>query len=96
ELWVVNFYSLTCIHCKNFEPTFKAFGEKMQKQMNNKIFVGNALYPDCNEAMSSLGIHGFPTVKLFYKGKVEDFNMPRTVDNLEKSAESFRKKIDPW
>ncbi|KAA6398428.1 MAG: hypothetical protein EZS28_006042 [Streblomastix strix] len=96
ELWVVNFYSLTCVHCKNFEPIYRAFGVKMQNKQNSKINVGSALYPNCQEAASSLGIRGFPTVKLFYKGKVEDFNMPRTVDNLERSAESFRRKLDPW
>ncbi|KAH7824013.1 Protein disulfide-isomerase [Monocercomonoides exilis] len=80
ELWMVLFYSHKCGWCKMFMPTYEEFGLKMQ---NDPILHVAAV--DCieqNKICNYFKINGYPTVKLFYGEKAEEFEKDRTVENL--------------
>lgn len=85
DIVIVKFYAPWCGHCKSLSPTWDAFS----KQNNSKkcksgknVFIVK-LDADANaEQAKKHGIDGFPTIKVFNNGSVNDYNGGRDIDSL--------------
>ena len=82
---IMYFYTEWCPYCKKAEPEwekFKAHVDSINNSNDRKIILSAI---DCDEKKSIADKHkveGYPTIKLFYKDAVYDFDAKVTKDNL--------------
>lgn len=80
---VIYVYMEGCGHCKQFDPTWKAFTERYGAALAAAGVSARKMRNDDPDA-KSLGVGGYPTVLLVYKTGADTtpFDGPRTVDGL--------------
>jgi len=74
--WLVEFFAPWCGHCKKLAPTW----EELATASKGKFNVAKV---DCTvekDVCGTIGVRGYPTVKLFVDGKIHDYNGQRTTD----------------
>ncbi|KAG8688702.1 hypothetical protein FRC11_004943 [Ceratobasidium sp. 423] len=83
-LWLVEFYSPYCPHCKRFAPTW----DKVAKEKAPLVDISGFTMAQVNciaqgDLCNSNGVTGYPQVMLFQDGKkLEEYSGDRTHDDL--------------
>tara|TARA_B100000780_G_scaffold220953_1_gene160044 strand:+ start:77 stop:580 length:504 start_codon:yes stop_codon:yes gene_type:complete len=82
---IMYFYTEWCPYCKKAEPEWEKFEAHVDSinNSNDRKIILSAI--DCDEKKSIADKHkveGYPTIKLFYKDAVYDFDAKVTKDNL--------------
>lgn len=84
EPWLIEFYAPWCGHCRQLEPTFKQLANKLHQHVN----IANVDGTQSPKLLQRYKIRGYPTIKLFYKDEIIDYNGNRSLQDLVKYATS--------
>jgi len=76
----VEFYAPWCGHCKSLAPEYEKFGAAFEGK--DDVVIAKVDADAHKELGSRFGVTGFPTLKLFTKGKPEDYTGGRTLEDL--------------
>ncbi|KAL5962398.1 hypothetical protein TSMEX_009852, partial [Taenia solium] len=76
--WLVAFIAPWCGHCKNLAPEWKRAAEKLK----GKVKVGTVDATVNNNLAGRYEIRGFPTIKYFKSGQVEEYNGMRSAEGI--------------
>eukprot|EP01100_Stratorugosa_tubuloviscum_P004875 TRINITY_DN2231_c1_g2_i1.p1 TRINITY_DN2231_c1_g2~~TRINITY_DN2231_c1_g2_i1.p1 ORF type:complete len:330 (-),score=152.00 TRINITY_DN2231_c1_g2_i1:69-1058(-) len=91
DFWVVKFFAPWCGHCKRMVADYNDLARTQQKEKHFGVAE-----VDCTiekELCEKLSVYGFPTIKLYYKGKfVKDHKGPRTITALTELVNDERAK----
>jgi len=102
DLFMVAFTAPWCGHCKSLKPEFYKAAESLGGVVN----MGNVNCDDEKELAGKFDVKGFPTIKIFSKGRViEDYQRGRDANsivtdlmsrfnNLPDSVKIFKSKAD--
>lgn len=86
---LVEFYATWCGHCQSFAPDYV----KVAEQLKGQVVCAKVDTPEEHDLIEKYDILGFPTIKLFRKGKLpENYEKFRSVDQL---VQWSLKKIGP-
>lgn len=83
------FYTNWCGYSQQFLPIWNEFETKYKNKDINIVKIDADIYKGFTESM---GIEGFPTVKLIIENNIYTFNDNRTKENLEKFVNEHKKK----
>lgn len=86
ESFLVKFYAPWCGHCKHLAPIFDRASELLAGEMK----FGKVDATAQTNLKAKYDITGYPTVKFFRDGKVQDYEFPRT----EEGFVSFAKRMN--
>lgn len=78
DLWLVEFFAPWCGHCKNLAPHW----QKAATELKGKIKLGALDATVHSVTASRYGVQGYPTIKFFNKGDVEDYDGGRTSSDI--------------
>ena len=83
-----------CGHCRSMMPEWNRFEREIPKSCKVKIAkIEDSVYSTVKQDID-LGAEGFPTIKLFNKGKlVKKYGGDRTSSDMIKFVQSHEKKI---
>ena len=83
-----------CGHCRSMMPEWNRFEKEIPKSCKVKIAkIEDSVYSTVKQDID-LGAEGFPTIKLFNKGKlVKKYGGDRTSSDMIKFVQSHEKKI---
>jgi thiol-disulfide isomerase/thioredoxin len=85
DISIMYFYTEWCPYCKKAEPEWKKFEKYVDNINNTNDYNVTLTAIDCDEKKSvadKYKVEGYPSVKLFYKGEVQDFDAKVTKENL--------------
>ena len=88
NIWMVNFYAPWCGWCQRLAPEWEK-AAKMLKDTN--VNIGSV---DCTvqeKIAKSNQIRGYPTIKIFYKGSVKNYNYKRNAEDIANFALTLEK-----
>lgn len=78
DMWLVEFFAPWCGHCKNLAPQWEAAATELK----GKVKLG-ALDATVNTVMASrYEVKGYPTIKFFHKGDVEEYDGGRKSSDI--------------
>lgn len=92
DIVLVKFYAPWCGHCKSLAPTWDNITKKLNGKSSRdgrKIWIAKLDADANNEQARKHNIQGYPTIKLFTAGDVQEYNGGRD----EASLESFISNI---
>ncbi|KAM3176443.1 hypothetical protein ACTXT7_006522 [Hymenolepis weldensis] len=76
--WLVAFIAPWCGHCQNLKPEWRRAAE----QLRGKVKVGTVDATVHTNLSQRYQIRGFPTIKYFRSGKVEDYDRGRSAEDI--------------
>tara|TARA_B110000444_G_scaffold160962_2_gene150405 strand:- start:80 stop:574 length:495 start_codon:yes stop_codon:yes gene_type:complete len=82
---IMYFYTEWCPYCKKAQPEWDKFEQHVDNINSTNDYKVILSSINCDEKKSIAdkhGVEGYPSIKLFYKGKVHDFDAKVTKDNL--------------
>jgi protein disulfide-isomerase-like protein len=82
---MVEFYAPWCGHCKTLEPQYEQAASSLKKFRNTGVVLAkmDASAEVNKNAAAAEGIEGFPTLKMYTKGKApEDYSGERDADSI--------------
>lgn len=89
--YVTLYYADWCSHCKRFEPEWfklKSAYNKVKQDIKNKYnmeIILNEYESDTSpREITEAGVEGFPTIKIKYNDKIDDYIGDRTAQSLFK------------
>ena len=102
---VTLYYADWCGHCKTFKPEwfgFKGAYQQLKDEIEKKYHIVLVLNEyendtDPTDAAGNAGVRGFPTVKIQYNEKIDDYIGDRTAKGLfEKTINASPSDIESW
>ncbi|MCL4121977.1 UNVERIFIED_CONTAM: hypothetical protein GTU68_058655 [Idotea baltica] len=92
DLWLVEFFAPWCGHCKNLAPHW----EKAATELKGKVKLGALDATAHTIKAGQYDVRGYPTIKVFHKGEVEEYNGGRTASDIVQWAlEKSSANIEP-
>ncbi|KRW98196.1 Thioredoxin-like fold [Pseudocohnilembus persalinus] len=92
NIWFIKFYAPWCGHCKQLHPKWQQLGQQLSQEEGIKIGAIDCTQ-QINQALCQKNkVQGYPTLKIFYKGKSFDYNGQRELQNLKQHVLNFKKK----
>lgn len=88
EIWIVEFFAPWCGHCQQFASEYS----KAATALKGVAKVGAINADDHKSVAGRYGVRGFPTIKIVYQSKTEDYNGPRTAQGLADAVVNVIKK----
>jgi len=89
--FLIMFYAPWCGHCKKAMPEFESASADVDKEVQfGKVDCTNE-----QSLCSDYGVQGYPTIKFFGGGKIEDYNGARSKSDFVSFAESQKDTIVP-
>eukprot|EP00210_Caulerpa_lentillifera_P005585 g5342.t1 len=86
---VVEFYAPWCGHCKKLAPEYEKAAKKLKEQGSSVTLANCDTTKEENKPlMKKYGVTGFPTLKLFRNGSIddpEDYEGPRDAEGIVKA-----------
>jgi len=83
---LIEFYAPWCGHCQHFAPTYKKLADLIaNSDRSGDIKIAKINASAHQSIVSSFSIRGFPTIKLFLKGKEKnpvDYTSDRSIQSL--------------
>lgn len=74
EIFVIEFYAPWCGHCKNLRPEYAAAATELKK---DNIILAKVDATEARDLSEEHGVQGFPTLKIYNKGTMLDYEGPR-------------------
>ncbi len=84
DIWLVEFFAPWCGHCKKLAPEWEKAASELSSQNGIKLGAVDATVQTA--LAEQYGIKGFPTIKVFSKGGVKDYNGARESDGIVQYA----------
>ncbi|OWF51690.1 protein disulfide-isomerase A6-like [Mizuhopecten yessoensis] len=78
DLWLVEFFAPWCGHCKNLAPEWQSAAS----QMKGKVKFGAVDATVHTVYASRYEVRGYPTIKMFQKGEVREYDGGRTASDI--------------
>uniref|UniRef100_A0A8C7P5M2 Protein disulfide-isomerase n=1 Tax=Oncorhynchus mykiss TaxID=8022 RepID=A0A8C7P5M2_ONCMY len=96
DIILVEFYAPWCGHCKQLAPEYEK-AAKALSQRSPPISLAKVDATQENDIANRFGVSGYPTLKIFRKGKAFDYNGPREkigiVDYMSEQAGPPSKQV---
>ena len=83
DLLLVEFYAPWCGHCKRLAPEWAKAAQELANA-NPPVPVAKLDCTAQKQTCESLGVHGYPSLKVFRKGESKDYKGPRVADGIVK------------
>lgn len=94
QLILVQFFSLGCPHCQQLAPEYEAAARSLQSY---GILLAKVNGPEEKELVDNWKVPGWPTLKIFRKGRVFEYKGPRDregiVDYMKEQNQSPSKLV---
>lgn len=92
ELWLVEFFAPWCGHCKNLAPHW----QQAATELKGKFKLGALDATVHTIKAQHYGVQGYPTIKFFNRGEMEEYNGGRTANDIIAWAmEKVSASVDP-
>jgi len=79
---LVEFYAPWCGHCKALKPNWAKAALELEGDSSVSTVLAKVDATQHQASASKFGVSGYPTIKYFDSGEVEDYNGPRDADGI--------------